>query len=146
MVRALRIRLVAALVLVATTATGCGVLQVDGPGPLDGEWTVSRIVLDGADLTPESGAIVLRIDSPNSTLAGRTSCRQIFGSFTITSDGRATFTVPTPPPVDCSEAAQFEQDLLIGALERSATWSGDTGATVDLARTDESLVRLERLS
>ncbi len=126
-------------------AGSCGVLQVDGAGPLDGEWLVERIVVDGLDLTPESGAIVLRIDTPNSTLAGRTSCQQIFGSFTIDGDGRATFTVPTPPGLECSEAAQFEQDTLIAALERSATWSGDATAAVDLVRADQSLVRITRL-
>ena len=141
MSRSLR-HLCAALCLLLAS---CGVLQVDGPGPLDGEWLVERIVVDGIDITPESGAIVLRIDSPNSTLAGRTSCQQIFGSFTINGDGKATFTVPTPPGLDCSEAAQFEQDTLIAALERSATWSGDTGSTVDLVRAEESLVRLSRL-
>ena len=139
-------RLAGLLATLVVAATSCGVLQVDGPGPLDGEWLVDRIVVDGADLTPESGAIVLRIDTPNSTLAGRTSCQQIFGSFTIDADGKATFTVPTPPGVDCSEAAQFEQDLLIAALEQSASWTGDAGATVDLVRPDQSLVRISRLN
>ena len=139
-------RLAGLLAMLVVAATSCGVLQVDGPGPLDGEWLVDRIVVDGADLTPESGAIVLRIDTPNSTLAGRTSCQQIFGSFTIDADGKATFTVPPPPGVDCSEAAQFEQDLLIAALERSASWTGDAGATVDLVRPDQSLVRISRLN
>ncbi len=142
----LPIPLLGLLVILVAAASSCGVLQVDGAGPLDGEWLVDRIVVDGADITPESGAIVLRIDSPNSTLAGRTSCQQIFGSFTIDAEGKATFTVPNPPGVDCSEAAQFEQDLLIAALERSATWTGDASATVDLVRADQSLVRISRLN
>ncbi len=140
---------VAGFVALVMVSAGCGVLRVDGNGPLDGEWLVERIVLDEVVLEPADGSIVLRIDTPDSALVGRTSCGQLFGSFTIVDGGvdggRATFTVPTPPPVECSEAAQFEQDLLIGALEASSTWSGDVTGTIELSTTERSSVRIVRL-
>ena len=108
----------------------CGSGQVDAFGEvdeLDGVWS-----LDGDDL------LVLDLDLHDAILSAQGPCHRLLGSFTVTEDGLATFTVPGTATSSC-DADDLSVELgMVEDLEAVERWEID-GASLVLSGPDVAL-------
>lgn len=137
-----RRQLAGAIVLALVVATGAaapialaGAGTWDGPdlASLDlgaagaeeagGRWVAVSLERDGAAV-PLDGAdpVVLEIDTVVAALVGDTGCSLLLGSFTLTPDGGASFTVPSTRRGSCPPALAARDDAIRVALADATTW------------------------
>ncbi len=114
-----------AIVLVAS----CGGTELDLESTFDGQWVVTELRADGADIDLGNTRMVLSIITTTAAVEGLTGCHEIFGSYTLIDDGSgsgaASFTMPGTSRTGCSIVEQGKEDGLIDALESVTQWEAD---------------------
>jgi heat shock protein HslJ len=119
----------------AAEAGGDPVVSADG-GPrmahprFDGEFAVTGLVVDGTE-APLEPAPLLVIETRFGGLTVSPGCNTYLGSFTLTEDGVASFTVTGGSDVDCGDLTGQEASVL-AALAAVETWTAlDGGFRLD---------------
>lgn len=118
---AARRRLTGALITVCL-APACGSGQVDAFGAvdeIDGVWS-----LESDDL------LVIDLDLHDAILSAQGPCHRLLGSFTVTVDGLATFTLPGTATSSCDADDLATELAMVEDLEAVDSWEIDDGSLV----------------
>lgn len=128
--------LVAIAIIGLLMVTGCGSEEGDEPnGQLPGDGAVSvahprfegrfnivDVEVDGARVAVE-GEPNLTIDAEFGELTVEAGCNQHFGSFTLTEDGRASFTITGGSADSCGSPIDGAEANVLAALDDVTGWS-----------------------
>jgi hypothetical protein len=125
------------LVACLVAAAGCGAGEpLDGGSPdgqrpddgprvaddrFDGEFAITDVVVDGVARPPVQRPS-LAIEARFGGLTVNPGCNTYLGSFTLTEDGRASFTVTGGSDLDCGDLTAQEEAVL-SALDGATDWA-----------------------
>lgn len=101
----------------ATVDLGAGAGRI-----VDGAWTATHIEAGAAVEVTDPGAVALHLDTASATLRGTAGCNLLLGSFTLTADGRASFTVPSARTARCPAPDTAREEALLAALAGTRSW------------------------
>lgn len=105
-------------------------LGAAGAPQVDGTWVARSVEVEGRTTDLGDQSVVLDLDTTIARLEGRTGCNPLLGSFTLTADGDASFTVPNRRPAACDPVVDAAEDDVVAALEGATTWAVAGGELV----------------
>lgn len=91
----------------------------------DGEFQITSLTIDGQDIGLDSRPI-LSIETVFGGLSLMAGCNTYFGSFTLSEDGEASFTIAGGSSQECADLAEQEQAVL-DALAATTRWEQTDG-------------------
>lgn len=107
----------------ALVVTGCAAPElVQNDDLITGQWRVTDLVVAGTAIDLGQSNLVIDLSTAESSLRADTGCQRLFGSFTFTDDGIASFTVPGRSDNDCAATDQQIEDAFIGAVTAVRSW------------------------
>lgn len=101
------------------SATSTDRLQV-ADARFDGDFQITEIIVDGQTVPPVSSPII-SIETVFGGLSLMPGCNTYFGSFTLSEDGSASFTVAGGSSQECEDLAQQEEQIL-DVLDSVTSW------------------------
>lgn len=96
-----------------------------GTGVLSGSWELENLE-QAADAEPAEGLVILfKVTDETSSISVFTNCNSRFGSYTLSPDGSASFSLPGATKKACDEEATRLEDLAVTLVEATVTWHHD---------------------
>lgn len=127
-------RCLPAIALAVVTA-GCSGTELEIEATFDDTWTVVVLANEGTTVDLTDQPIEIEIDTGEAAVRGRTTCQQLFGSYTLVDEGEnsgdASFTIPSPAASGACEAAdRAVHTALVDALESVTQWQREASTLV----------------